>query len=1462
MTVRYMLRSLAVFLVLLASVSTSLAQRKVPTAAEMLSVNGAQGTEFWITVPPNELLPFPVNGLDVYIASAYDTEVTIFDAAGNDVKKRKITANDIRTLSDDRGETNWSWEVREYEQTERKAIRLTADKPFSVYVLNSKVTTSDGYLAIPTSAWGKNYVAVSYFDFREFSPWAGGFVIVAKENGTVVNINLRGQGKLDARTSGGKRIGDRLEIVMNEGEIYSIVGDGQTRGVFDLTGTEIRANQPIGVWGFHQRTTMPNLLINGNGRDHLVEMLPPVETWGKKYVTVEYNRQGSNPNAKGDVFRVVASQPNTKWTLKYYDKTSKALIGQGGGVLANAGDFQDLSQAQGPSILINGYSVWEADKPIFVMQYATSASFDGDQVHDPFMINVVPEEQFIPNTIFQTPTDTKFYSHKLNLIVWADVNDPDYVDNLKSLTINDVPIWNHPQSAAPTLLYNHMGDNLHWVTLNFGTIAQARRLNGNGNVKFGGYIYGYGSVDSYGWPAASGFRPTTSFDTMPPVLTAEDLCGDFAYTATEFRNIPDPPRDEPLDSDQVETGMALIDFVPSGVSYNYRIVLITAQTMPRDPSFKEFKFRLEVIDKTKDAYAEFFVQDWADNITYDTVQYFAPQLSFAPSPLKFGEIRLGTTKTMDVTVRNEGDGPVTLKSNTFKTGTYFSIVNGSLPPEVVLEPAQTHTFTIQYSGDRETADIERDFDLDTLTIEADCGEAEFGMEGVAGVPCIVVEDFKVGTVGAGEERCKAGGLRVRNQGSDTLVITDITGFLGTNFTVTNLTPALPIRVLPKAAVNLETICYQRNDVGTDSIDVVFRSNADGPFCESDSISVWTGATESPGPGIIGHNWLLRRENTLHPEFGVVNVYNSGNQSLTVRDVTFADGSKYFPAGSNEANYVFKLGRLLDNGAPVTDFAVSNGSSVFVEAWFRPADDVAYSATIVPVWAQAEVPARSALLEGEGTLPTITTQGAVLTCAETPEAVAVSRDLVFTNNGTEDLTITNLRLAAGSDPAWAFAAPGPAASFVVPFVAGSNVVRVPVEFTRPTLNNNAFALTVEFEHDAVRGNGTDAVITPVTATERFTVGSCSGPAIEVTDIDFGRNLASCDAPILEFTITNTGGGATPLEIREMLPVGADAGAFSIISINDDAGRALTLPFTLAAQVKAIVRVRFTPTEPAAAPWNDRVYNAQFHILNYEEGRGDELQPDTYVNVTGVGFVIPVSASLTQELAGQLIAPSDRPVRFTVSGQSGNWNRAAVRQFEVTMVYNPTAVYYNANSVARAGLPADWTVSEPAITQVSPTQWRATFTANGTTPIAANGDLFTFTCIVLLGEEFNSKQDLELSFDRACLIPSAQGTSTEITNCALTKRVISAGTIQYTLDPVAPNPVSTGTAKVSFGVGIKAPTTVELIDARGQVVERLVDQTLDEGEYNLEFPTAKLSNGLYFLRMTSADYTSTQQVMVAR
>ena len=298
MIFRNVLRTLAAITLLAFGSMDADAQRKLPTADEMLSVNGAQGREFWIAIPPNEINPFRTSSLEVYVASAYDTEVFLLDAAGGVERKYQVTANNIRTLSDLTVRRTGPGRSVSMSRSSRRLFAFVPTSPSRCTCLNAKVTTSDGYLAIPTSVWGKHYIVTTYYDFREFRPWACGFTIIAKYPGTVVDIALKGTGGLDASTSGGKRLGQRFQISMEEGDIYHVKGDGTTRGLFDLTGTEIRSNQPIGMISSHQRTTMPNLLVRGNGRDHLVEMSPPVETWGKKYVSVEYNRAGTNHRRK------------------------------------------------------------------------------------------------------------------------------------------------------------------------------------------------------------------------------------------------------------------------------------------------------------------------------------------------------------------------------------------------------------------------------------------------------------------------------------------------------------------------------------------------------------------------------------------------------------------------------------------------------------------------------------------------------------------------------------------------------------------------------------------------------------------------------------------------------------------------------------------------------------------------------------------------------------------------------------------------------------------------------------------------------------------------------------------------------------------------------------------------------------------------------------------------------------
>jgi hypothetical protein len=654
------LRLITVFILAALSIH---AQVPGPTYEQLVGPSATQGTEFWIAIPPNEVEGYPQIGLEIYVASAFDTEVTVFDAATGKRYTKTIKKGEIRTLTDTRDETNWAWEIRNEEQPEVKGIRLTSKKPIGVYVINSKVYTSDGYLAIPTKLWGTDYRCVSYYDFREARDWAGGFVVVAKENGTEVTIDLKGVGAADAKTKGGRTIntGQPFTITLDEGQTYMVHGTGATRALFDLTGTHITSSKPVGLIGFHQRTTMPNLLMNGNGRNHLIEMLPPVNTWGKTYTTVELTRAHLT-TGRGDMFRVVAAEPSTLVTYQYFDKTTKAKLGGSSFMLENAGDFKDVAQSAEPIALPEGTSVWTADKPIFVMQYSCSSSWDGDLTLDPFMLNVTPVEQFTKQTVLQQPTLTAFSSHKLNLIVQTDTSSSDLIDNLKSLNIDGVPCWNDSRAISPKLLSNRIpGTDLYWTSIEFGPTASSHIVTGNGNVKFGGYIYGYGQTDAYGWPAAAIMDnlQDTTIDTLAPVISTSGTPESAVISLTELRVAADPTVPTPFAVDPNASGIAEIDLVsnrPGKVSTNYQISGGAGLYFARHNAPKSTTFTLSVIDRKKNAVAYYYVMDWAGNVRYDSLRYIhVPQPIDTLRPL-FSS-KKGSPKILTVTATEARNNP-------------------------------------------------------------------------------------------------------------------------------------------------------------------------------------------------------------------------------------------------------------------------------------------------------------------------------------------------------------------------------------------------------------------------------------------------------------------------------------------------------------------------------------------------------------------------------------------------------------------------------------------------------------------------------------------------------------------------------------------------------------------------------------------------------------------------------------
>ena len=450
------------------------------------------GKEFMIAIPPNDAQSVPTQALQILITSPYDATVQIFDYERGSRRTRKVSAGATLRLSDDRGETSWVWEVWEPDAALPKGIRITSDQPIAVWVLNSKVVSSDGYMALPIEQWGREYRVMSYYDFNEARPWAGGFLIVAKEQ-TSVRIKLQGS-DVGALTSGGRRIGDEYTVLLGEGEAYMVTGDATTRGGFDLSGTQITADRPIGVFGFHQRTTIPNLLIDGNGRNHLVEMLPPVSSYGTSFTTLELNRVRSNGLGSGDVFRLVASEDNTRWSCTYYDVRTGSLLGNQGGVLTRAGDVADISQTQQPTALVQGLAIWETDKPVALMQYSCSGTFDGDINLDPMMIGISPDNTMTSKVTAVMAQAQQFQTHELSVVVRTSRADPKYAANLASVRANG--------SQLPV---RHVTGDVHMASVKLSNEQPgAVVIEANSAVSISGKVYGSSFVDAYGWSMAGG----------------------------------------------------------------------------------------------------------------------------------------------------------------------------------------------------------------------------------------------------------------------------------------------------------------------------------------------------------------------------------------------------------------------------------------------------------------------------------------------------------------------------------------------------------------------------------------------------------------------------------------------------------------------------------------------------------------------------------------------------------------------------------------------------------------------------------------------------------------------------------------------------------------------------------------------------------------------------------------------
>jgi hypothetical protein len=1406
---------------------------KKPTAEEML-YNSAQGREFWIAVPPNEADGQPLGNtqpisVDIYVTSAYDCEVTLEVPNMGHIRTKKVNAFEVTTFRTGDGETSFDWEIRRSDEVTNKAVRLHSDQPISVYVLSRRNVTSEGYLAIPISACGTDYMHLAYYDFMENISGGeyrgGGFIIVAAEDNTKAFITLKGVGGHypDGYVEGDRKrqIGESFEVTLQRGQTYAVFGSGKTRGVFDLSGTTVRTSKPVGFISFHKRTLIPSYDL-WNGRDNLIEMLPPINRWGKKYATVEYKR-----NDHGDFFRIIAAEDDTDFEINWYDKVSGQKIKKADGNLKKAGDFWeylevDVNRDQ-PNTFesIKGTSVFEANKPILVMQYSYSADWDNATEFDPFMILVCPVEQFIPGTVFQTPDGASgFNTNWFNIVAVGDTNDLSQPD-LKSIELDGEPIW---KMESQFIMNQIPTTNLYWAKLPVD--PGAHRLTSNGNTKFGGYIYGFSEHDSYGWPAAMAFNVIGEVDTLPPVLTKTDECGNYAIRITELRNGREG--DKPK---QVDRGIMSIELLEG--SRNYDLDLNDFRPWPTN---YDWTIYVNVIDDTKDAIGYLMVTDNEGNFTLDTLTYNADSLSLDPELIDFGLVRMNTAKQLLAVVTNEGEVDVEIREIKLFENEVYKIISGIAPPEFTMAPGDTHQVWIEYIPTREPLTPE-DIDVDSLIVVTECASFDWPIIGQGGMPRIVVSDWDAGAVIKGQTVCKTGqtgkGISIKNTGTDTLRVTNILNMAAPFELSDPYTPVPEFIVLPGQEIFLEDVCFTPDDTVSYLLRVEFECNATGP----DNIAILEGRGIIPGPYITNMDWEERRVLTVND--GEVKIGNDGNTAIYLTEVNLGD--------VNDPN--FKITGTVPN-LPTFVYPKSsneNPKEVRVLLQFTPQEEFAHSNTVVPVFESEEIEPGSVVgqLDGFGILPKITVEGykwdeAIMLGETSPEEGYVTISSV---SETADLWIESIAFfdPAQNDYFWKENVPQ---KFTL---NRGESIQLPVRFTPDNVGNRIE--TVRVMSDAVTGPE-PIVYAP---SDTLLEGVCISEGIVTDSLDFGMIL-TCDNPQSFVTITNTSEADYSETIERLEFVDGDEDAFEILT---------QFPQEIQPKMGTVqVDVIFHPSAP-------QYYSALYKVYT-------TIGNEFYILFEGTGYDVPVALNLKKWTVQEQNAYNGKPfapgqtVPIPVTSKCPNYPDAEITAFSFDIVYDKDWMRYANNIKKGSGLDNTWNVTATE-TYAGDGNNKLTVVGSGTTPIDQNIQVAEPFFTILLSDSLSNSYNhsfipwLEnLSFgDRdECLVISDEPGYVSAQSCVLDMRNIIPSDVSYSFSKIEPNPVTSDEVAINFSLGMEANTLIEVFNSNGELIRTLINDVKDKGHYTLTFDIRDFSSGVYHIRINSGPYQETQKLLITR
>ena len=357
-----------------------------------------------------------------------------------------------------------------------KSYRIGSSNPVSVHQFNPlnsyEVFTNDASLLLPAQRGGFEYLVLSW-PLRTSGNSLRGFATVVATQGGTTNVEVWPTSGVESGTGVQSVSADPVEpyeFALQRGDVLNLETAG-AQGA-DLTGTRIKADQKIGVFGGHECANIP---LGTNYCDHVEQQLLPVTMWGNNYIADAFAPRSAS---QVDTWRVISAGDGT--TVE----TNPVVAGP---YTLDKGEWEEFETGQHFEISATG--------PILVGHYLQGSNYQGfsqtcssSGIGDPAFSLVVPQKQYLSEYIVLIPDG--YQEDYLNVTF--------QVGSEAQVNIDGVPMSQLLTGSPP-----EVGES-GWA------VAQVTMTNGihtaDSNMPFAVTAYGYDCDVSYAYPGGLGLQ--------------------------------------------------------------------------------------------------------------------------------------------------------------------------------------------------------------------------------------------------------------------------------------------------------------------------------------------------------------------------------------------------------------------------------------------------------------------------------------------------------------------------------------------------------------------------------------------------------------------------------------------------------------------------------------------------------------------------------------------------------------------------------------------------------------------------------------------------------------------------------------------------------------------------------------------------------------------------------------------